>query len=159
MHGHTPITSLNNQSKGQEQQTIPVAALADGAWLLVRGMRLWKKACAQRTCIFAATHQEFSSYNCKVSVRYLDEMMSLFQVASHRPLEINSVTAQDATQDKLIVVATLRLIADNRYEQASGQLGNFVKGPLNLSIIRVCVDIAARSKRNNCPSTKDPIWL
>ena len=31
MHGDTPITSLNNQSKGQKQQTIPVAALADGA--------------------------------------------------------------------------------------------------------------------------------
>ena len=40
MHGDTPITSLNNQSKGQKQQTIPVAALADGARLLVRGMRL-----------------------------------------------------------------------------------------------------------------------
>ena len=159
MHGDTPITSLNNQSKGQKQQTIPVAALADGARLLVRGMRLWKKACAQRTCIFAATHQEFSSYNCKVSVRYLDEMMSLFQVASHRPLVINSVTARDAIQDELIVVATLRLIADNRYEQASGQLRNLVKGPLNLSIIRVGLDIAARSKRNNCPSTKGPIWL
>ena len=147
MHGDTPITSLNNQSKGQKQQTIPVAALADGARLLVRGMRLWKKACAQRTCIFAATHQEFSSYDCKVSVRYLDEMMSLFQVASHRPLVINSVTARDATQDELIVVATLRLIADNRYEQASGQLRNLVKGPLNLSIIRVCADIAVSFKK------------
>ena len=68
--------------------------------------------------------------------------MSLFQVASHRPLVINSVTARDAIQDELIVVATLRLIADNRYEQASGQLRNLVKGPLNSSIIRVHADIA-----------------
>ena len=43
MHGDTPITSLNNQSKGQKQQTIPVAALADGARLLIENMRLWKK--------------------------------------------------------------------------------------------------------------------
>ena len=113
---------------------------------------------AQRTCIFAATHQEFSSYNCKVSVRYLDEMMSLFQVASHRPLVINSVTARDAIQDELIVVATCvkRLIADNRYEQASGQLRNLVKGPLNSSIIRVCADIAVSFKKKQLSFCQGP---
>ncbi len=131
MHGDTPITSLNNQSKGQKQQTIPVAALADGAQLFVRGMRLWKKACAQCTCIFAATHQEFS-------------------------LVINSVTARDAIQDELIVVATLRLIADNRYEQASGQLRNLVKGPLNSSIIRVCADIAVSFKKKQLSFCQGP---
>ena len=124
----------------------PRCRIGDGAWLPVRGMRLWKRAFAQRTCIFAATQQDFSTYSSKVSVRYLDEMMCLFNVASHRPLVINSVTAQDATQDELIVVAALRLIADNRYEQASRQLRYLVQGPLNLSIIRVCADIAASFK-------------
>ncbi|MAA49470.1 MAG: hypothetical protein CMP83_04785 [Gammaproteobacteria bacterium] len=146
MQGESTLTCLNHQTQAQEQRNIPVAGLADGAWLLVRGMRLWKRAFEQRTCIFAATQQDFSTHNCKVSVRYLDEMMCLFHVASHRPLVINSVTAQDATQDELIVVAALRLIADNRYEQASRQLRYLVQGPLNLSIIRVCADIAASFK-------------
>ena len=156
MQGESTLTCLNHQTQAQEHRNIPVAGLADGAWLLVRGMRLWKRAFAQRTCIFAATQQDFSTYNCKVSVRYLDEMMCLFNVASHRPLVINSVTAQDATQDELIVVAALRLIADNRYEQASRQLRYLVQGPLNLSIIRVCADIAASFKAQQLSFYKKP---
>ena len=84
--------------------------------------------------------------------------MSLFQVASRRPLVINSVTALDATQDELIVVATLRLIAENRYEQASGQLRNLERSAKfkdHQSLHECCCVV----QRNNCPSIKDPIWL
>ena len=146
MQGESSLICLDNQTQAREQRNIPAAGLSDGAWLLVRGMRLWKRAFAQRACIFAANQQDFSTYNCRVSVRYLDEMMCSFHVASHRPLAINSVRAQDATRDELIVVAALRLIADNWYEQASCQLRYLVQGPLNLSIIRVFADIAASFK-------------
>ena len=156
MQGESSRNCLNHQTQAQEQRNIPVAGLADGAWLLVRGMRLWKTALAQSACIFAATQRHFSTYNCKVSVRYLDEIMGLLRVASRSPLIINSVRAQDATQDELIVVAALRLIADNRYEQASCQLRYLVQGPLNLSIITVCADIAASFKEHQLSFYRKP---
>ena len=105
---------------------------------------------------FRGDSARLSKYNCRVSVRYLDEMMCSFHVALHRPLVINSVRAQDATRDELIVVAALRLIADNRYEQASCQPRYLVQGPLNLSIIRVCADIAASFKEQQLSFYQKP---
>ena len=156
MQGESSFTRLNHQTQAQEQRNIPVARLADGAWLLIRDMRLWKTAFAQWACIFAATQQGFSTYNCKVAVPYLDEMMCLFHVASHHPLVTNSVRAQDATQDELIVVAALRLITDKRYEQASCKLRYLVLGPLNLSTVRVCEDNAASFKEHQLSFYQKP---
>ena len=156
MPGESSLTCLNHQTQAQVQRNIPVAGLADGAWLLVRGMRRWKTAFAQWACIFAATQQDFSTYNCKESMRYLYGMMCLFHIAPHCPLVTKSVIAQDATQEELIVVPALRLIADNRYEQASCQLRHLVGGRLNLSIIRVCAYNAASFKKHQLSFYQKP---
>lgn len=135
---------------------IPVARLAGGARLLIQGMRLWNKALEDRTCVFAVTHQDFSACNCKGSVRYLDEMMCLFHVASRRPMVINAVQAVDATKDELRVVTALRLISENKHEQASYHLRDLVRGPLNFSIIRACADIAMTFTRQQLAFHEKP---
>jgi hypothetical protein len=147
---------MNDQNQAQQQREILVKELADGAWLLVRGMRLWKKAFAQGACISAVTYDDFSAHNCEASVRYLDEIMCLFQVASHRSMVINSVTAEDTTEDELRIVAMLRLIEGNRFEKASLQLLDLVRGPLNLSIIRACADLACSFKKQKLVFSQKP---
>ena len=120
------------------------------------GYAAMEDAFAQWACIFAATQQDFSTYNCKESMRYLYGMMCLFHIAPHCPLVTKSVIAQDATQEELIVVPALRLIADNRYEQASCQLRHLVGGRLNLSIIRVCAYNAASVIKHQLSFAKNP---
>ena len=156
MQNHSALTVMNDQNHLQQQRNILVEELAGGAWLLVRGMRLWKRAFAQRSCIFAVTHNDFSSRNCMASVRYLDEMMCLFQVASHRPVVVNAVTAGDITEDELRIVAMLRLIERNRFEQASLQLRDLVRGPLNLSVIRACADLALSFNKQQLTFSQKP---
>ena len=156
MQDYTALSVINDQNQPHQQRNILVKELADGAWLLVRGMRLWKRAFAQRSCIFAVTHNDFSPRNCMASVRYLDEMMCLFQVASHRPLVVNAVTAEDITEDELRIVAMLRLIEGNRFEQASLQLRDLVRGPLNLSIIRACADLALAFNKQQLAFSQKP---
>jgi hypothetical protein len=156
MQGTIPLSPLIDSNEPQLEPIIPVARLADGARLLICGMRLWNKALADRTCVFAVTHHDFSVCNCKASVRYLDEMMCLFHVASRRPMAINSVQALDATKDELRVATALRLIAENKHEQASYHLRDLVRGPLNFSIIRACADIAATFTRQKLTFHQKP---
>lgn len=156
MQDTIPLNRLNDSNEPQFEPIIPVARLPDGARLLIRGMRLWNKALADRTCVFAVTHHDFSACNCKASVRYLDEMMCLFHVASRRPMVINAVQAVDATKDELRVVAALRLIAENNHEQASYHLRELVRGPLNFSVIRACADIATTFTRQQLAFHQKP---
>lgn len=143
MLNQATVTLLDNQQELQQEPNIPIARLPQGAWLLVRGMRLWKQAFAQRTCVLAMIHQDFSRFNCEAALRYLDEMMCLLHVGARRPMTVNAATALTVTGDELRVASVLRLIAENKHEQASLQLHDLVRGPLNFSVIRACTDLVA----------------
>jgi hypothetical protein len=83
-------------------------------------------------------------------------MMCLFHLALRRPMAINALQAPDATKDELRVVTALRLITENKHEQASQHLRDLVRGPLNFSIIRACVDIAATFTRQQLAFHQKP---
>ena len=50
MLGTIPLSPLIDSNEPQLEPIIPVARLADGARLLIRGMRLWNKEIGRASC-------------------------------------------------------------------------------------------------------------
>lgn len=120
-----------------------VEQLPAASYLILRGMRLWKTALLTRGCVYSTLEEDFARQRCSGAIRYLDEMMCLLFLASHRTPQILLPTAQTVSADEHHIVSAMRMIANDKVQLAGQQLWGLLRGPLNFTAIRAGADVVA----------------
>ena len=115
--------------------------LPAGSHLVLQGIRRWQAALIEKQCVFAALNSEFSDQHCAGAIRYIDELMCLMFLAARRQPTIATLYQNRLSNDEFRILNAIRLLTQNKVDDAAHQLRDLVRGPLNFSMIRVCADI------------------
>ena len=111
--------------------------LSNGAQLFVFSIRQWQIATHQSECPHVRLLPFYRRFGVEPALPLLDEMMSLINLASFRPLEVNCPCRCDVGEDEQALLACLQSMQSGDGQGVGSALDDFFVGPFKATFRRI----------------------